>query len=140
MAPAYSEGEEKVFRRLHEELNTARTTLSIIPFSREDRLVGLESQLAELEAKLFGGEQMTKIAITGEGGTGKSQLALEFAHRTRQKNKSCSVFWVDANNIDSLYQAYSSIAQKLAVPGWDDEKADVKQLVKLHLSRKSERQ
>lgn len=43
---------------------------SIIPFSRNDYFVGRESQLAELEAKLFGGERTTRLAIVGPGGTG----------------------------------------------------------------------
>jgi tetratricopeptide (TPR) repeat protein len=139
MPLSYGEGKTKALSRLQEELKSTSATPSIIPFSRNERFVGRQSQLAEVEAKLFTSKQTTKIAITGEGGTGKSQLALELAHRARRKNKSCSVFWIDASNVDSLYQAYSSIAQKLKIPGWEDEKADVIQMVKLHLSVKSER-
>lgn len=66
---------------------------SIIPFLQIESFVGRESQLAELEAKLFSDDQTTTtLAIVGLGGTGKSQLALEFAHRTRLNNKDCSVF------------------------------------------------
>jgi Cdc6-like AAA superfamily ATPase len=86
-------------------------------------------QLAELEAKLFVGALTTKVAITGPGGTGKTQLALELAYRIRQQLKNCSVFWVSASDMESLYQAYSHIARRLNIPGWDDEKADVKKLV-----------
>jgi hypothetical protein len=42
--------------------------------------------------------------------------------------------------MDSLYQCYASIAQKLDIPGWDDTKADSRQLVKAYISRKGERQ
>ncbi|KAI0568550.1 CDC6 Cdc6-related protein AAA superfamily ATPase, partial [Pyrenophora tritici-repentis] len=90
-----------------------------------------ESQLAELEAKLFSNEHTTTtLAIVGPGGTGKTQLALEVAHRTRQKNKNCSVLWMDASDEVSLYQSYASVAQKLNIAGWDDDQADIKQLVK----------
>src|SRR5256714_11560830 len=129
MPLTYGEGKERALSRLQEELEAISATPSIIPFSQNDRFVGRQSQLAEVEAKLFSGKQTTMIAITGEGGTGKSQLALELAYRTRQKNKSCSVFWIDASDMDSLHQAYSSIAQKLYIPGREDEKADVKKLV-----------
>ena len=139
MPTSYGEGKEKALRRLQNELEATSTTPSIIPFSQNLQFVGRESQLAELEATLFGSKQTTMIAITGAGGTGKSQLALELAYRTKSKNKSCSVFWIDAGDIDSLHQAFSSISQKLDVPGWDDEKVDIKQLVKLHLSRESAR-
>ena len=37
----------------------------------------------------------------------------------------------------SLHQAYTHIAQRLKIPGWDDEKADVKELVQLYLSKES---
>ncbi|KAF2022483.1 hypothetical protein EK21DRAFT_83286 [Setomelanomma holmii] len=122
------------------EEEAASTAPSIIPFSQNDRFVGQDLQLAKLEAKLFNDRQTTTFAVLGPGGTGKSPLALELAYRTRQKNKNCSVFWVDASDIDSLYQSYASIAQKLDIPGWDDEKTDVKQLVKLHLEGKGARQ
>ncbi|KAF2181417.1 kinesin light chain 3 [Zopfia rhizophila CBS 207.26] len=140
MPISYGEGKEKAWRRLYSEVETASSAPSIIPFFQNDRFVGRESQLAELEAKLFGGKQTTMMAITGPGGTGKSQLALELAYKTKQKSKSCSVFWIDASDMNSLHQGYWSIAQKLDVPGWDDEKVDVKQLVKHHLSRKGKRQ
>ncbi|KAF1952777.1 HET-domain-containing protein [Byssothecium circinans] len=137
---AYGEGMEKAWRRLQMELETAGSAPSIIPFSQNDQFVGRESQLAELEAMLFGKKRATTMAIIGPAGTGKSQLALEVAHRTRQRNKNWSVFWIDASDMDSLYRSYASIAQKLEIPSWDDNKADSRQLVKAYLSRKGERQ
>ncbi|KAK7177543.1 hypothetical protein PSPO01_16409, partial [Paraphaeosphaeria sporulosa] len=98
-------------------------------------------QLAELEAKLFSNEQATStIAIVGPGGTGKSQLALEVAHRTRQNNKHCSVFWMDASDKDSLYQSYASVAQKLGIPGWDDDQPDMKRIMQQCVAELSARQ
>ncbi|KAF2727809.1 HET-domain-containing protein [Polyplosphaeria fusca] len=141
MTAAYGEGVEKAWRRLEIELETAGSAPSIIPFSQNDQFVGRESQLAKLKAMLFGRKRATtKIAIMGPAGIGKSQLALEVAHSTRQRDKNWSVFWIDASDVDSLYRSYTSIAQKLDIPGWDDNKADVRQLVKAYLSGKGERQ
>lgn len=137
---AYGEGAERAWRRLRTELETAGSAPSIILFSQNDQFVGRESQLAEVEAKLFEHNQATTMAIVGPPGTGKSQLALEVAHRTRQKYRTCSVFWIDASDIDSLYRPYESIAQKLSIPGWDDEKADSRQLVKAYLGGNGGRQ
>ncbi|OCK80961.1 HET-domain-containing protein [Lepidopterella palustris CBS 459.81] len=134
MPLSYGEGKEKALSRLREELQATADSPSIIPFSQNERFVGREAELAEIESQLFTDKHSTRIAITGEGGTGKSQLALEIAHRLRRKNKHCSVFWVDVSSIDSLWQGYSSIAEKLKLPGWDDEKADVMELVRIHLS------
>ncbi|KAK7187734.1 PFS and TPR domain-containing protein [Paraphaeosphaeria sporulosa] len=96
MPTDYGEGKERALKRLQAEVDEASNAPSIVPFSQNDRFVGRGPQLAELEAKLFSNEQATSItAIVGPGGTGKSQLALEVAHRTRQNNKRCSVFWMD---------------------------------------------
>ncbi|RYN85703.1 hypothetical protein AA0119_g13198 [Alternaria tenuissima] len=131
MPTAYGKGRESAGSRLQAELEGASNAPSIIPFSQNPRFVGREPQLAELEAKLFSNDHTTTtLAIVGPGGTGKSQLALEVAHRTMQNNKNCSVFWMDASDKDSLYQSYASVAQKLNVPGWDDDQADMKQLAK----------
>ncbi|KAK4206031.1 hypothetical protein QBC37DRAFT_329451 [Rhypophila decipiens] len=83
------------------------------------------------------GQQTTQIAITGPGGIGKSQLELELAYRTQQNYKNCSVFWISAADMDSFYQACSYVAQKLSIPGWDDENQDPRKLLQVHLSRES---
>jgi hypothetical protein len=141
MPTAYGEGQESAGSRLQNELEGASNAPSIIPFSQNPRFVGRESQLAELEAKLFSNEQTTTtLAIVGPGGTGKSQLALEVAHRTRQNHKSCSVFWMDASDKDSLYQSYAVVAQKLNVPGWEDDQANMKQLAERCVVELSARQ
>jgi Cdc6-like AAA superfamily ATPase len=88
----------------------------------------------------YAGTDVTTFAIVGPGGTGKSQLALELAYRTKQKNQNCSVFWIDATNLDSLDQSYAGIAQKLNIPSWDDKKANPKQLVKFYLEGRGARQ
>jgi chromosomal replication initiation ATPase DnaA len=118
MPTAYGEGQKSARNRLQAEVEAANGIPSIIPFSQNLHFVGRESQLAELEAKLFTNEQTTTtLAIVGPGGTGKSQLTLKVAHRTKQNNKNCSVFWMDASDKDSLHQSYASVAQKLSIPG-----------------------
>jgi citrate lyase synthetase len=131
MPVTYGEGQESARRRLQAELEATGSAPSIIPFSRNESFVGRELQLAELEAKLFSNDQTTTtLAIVGLGGTGKSQLALEVAHRARLSKKDCSVFWMDATDIDSLYRSYTSVAQKLRILVCDDDQADLKQATK----------
>jgi tetratricopeptide (TPR) repeat protein len=141
MPTTYGEGKESALRRLQAEVEGAGSAPSIIPFSRNQSFVGRELQLVELEAKLFSNEQTTTtLAIVGPGGTGKSQLALEAAYRTKQNNKSCSVFWMDASDIDSLYRSYASVAQKLSIPGCNDDQANIKQTMKRCVAAISARQ
>ncbi|OCK75835.1 HET-domain-containing protein, partial [Lepidopterella palustris CBS 459.81] len=133
----YGEGMERALERLQEEMEKANTTPFIVPFDQNARFIGRESQLAELKGMLFVGASTTKVAITGPGGIGKTQLALELAYRIRQELKNCSVFWISASDKESLYQAYAHIARLLNILGWDDEKVDVRKLVQLHLSNES---
>jgi tetratricopeptide (TPR) repeat protein len=109
----------------------------MVPFERNPCFTGRESQLAQLEEKLFAKDQTTKMAITGLGGVGKTQLVLELAYRAREKHRNCSVVWIPASNMESLQQAYLDVAQQLGIPGWKEEKADVKKLVQDYLSMES---
>ncbi|OAF99941.1 HET-domain-containing protein [Paraphaeosphaeria sporulosa] len=141
MPTAYGEGKESARSRLQAEVEAADNVPSIIPFSRNPGLVGREAQLAKLEAELFSNEHTTTtLAIVGPGGTGKSQLALEVAHRIRQNSKHCSVFWIDASDKDGLYQSYASVAQKLSIADWDDDQPDIKRMMQQCVAELSARQ
>jgi tetratricopeptide (TPR) repeat protein len=142
MPTTYGEGKESAMRRLQDELEAVGNGApSLIPFSRNELFVGREPQLAELQATLFSNKQTTTtLAVVGPGGTGKSQLALEAAYRTRLINKNCSVFWIDASDTDSLYRSYASVAQKLSISGYDDDQAEIRQIVKRCVAEVSTRQ
>ena len=86
---------------------------------------------------LFAKDYTTRIAITGLGGVGKIQLVLELLYRTKEKHKHCSIIWIPATNMESLYQAYLDVARQLGILGLEDEKTDVKRLVQRHLSKEN---
>jgi len=73
----------------------------------------------------------------GLGGIGKTQLVLELVYRMKEKDKNCSVIWIPETNMESLYQAYVNVAQQLGIPGWKDDKVDVKRLVQEYLSKEN---
>lgn len=140
----YGEGEESAFKRLHEEihkgsrdhrLDQPQTSPWIVPFERNARFTGREPQLAQLEQKMFSEDGTTRIAVVGLGGMGKTQLVLELLHRVRNKHDRCSIIWIPATNMESLHQAYLNVARQLEVPGWQNEKADVKKLVQQYLGQ-----
>ncbi|KAF2993734.1 hypothetical protein E8E13_000107 [Curvularia kusanoi] len=140
MPTPYNEGRENAERRLQDEIEHSSSAPCIIPFSQNVSFAGRESQIAELKAKLFSNKwTTTMLAVAGPSGTGKSQLALEIAHRTR-RNRRCSVFWIDATDEDSICWAYASIARKLGVSGCEDHHADTKEIVKRCVSELSSQQ
>ena len=107
-----------------------------MPFESNSQFVGRNSELDVLERKLAD-HQSSKVAITGLGGIGKTQVALELAYRIKDKDAKCSIFWVPATNMESLHQAYREIACQLQIPGLEQENVDVKKLVQLHLIQES---
>ena len=64
----------------------------------------------------------------------KSQIAIEYSYRLREQDPQTWVFWVHAGNAVKFEQAYRSIAVTLQLPGWDDPKADILDVVARWLS------
>jgi hypothetical protein len=67
----------------------------------------------------------------------KTQIALEFAYRLRERSPRCAVFWVPAITTASFEQAYQEITRLLQIPRITEQKIDVKRLVQSRLSDES---
>ncbi|KAH8755121.1 hypothetical protein F5882DRAFT_482702 [Hyaloscypha sp. PMI_1271] len=109
-----------------------------VPFGQNKLFVGRESQLEEVIAKLTPEDyekDCQRVAIAGLGGIGKTQIALEAAFQIREKYPDCSVFWVSAVDVPSFEAAFLEIGRKFQVPAINEDKADVKSLVKAYLSQ-----
>ena len=79
---------------------------------RNPKFTGRDTALAEVERALAGGP-VAVVAVRGLGGIGKSQLALEYAHRIAA-NASCSlVWWVRADSPVSLVNDLAALAPVL---------------------------
>ncbi|KAL5318896.1 hypothetical protein ACEPPN_013964 [Leptodophora sp. 'Broadleaf-Isolate-01'] len=149
MPTIYGEGKDAALKRLEmtvkgfsndssEPKDLKDNSVSfIVPFDRNRNFTGRGRQLAEVEVKLFAGGQTTKVAITGLGGIGKTQLVLEIVYRIRDRYKDCLVIWIPATNTESLHQAYLDVARQLKIPGSDEDRADAKKLVQGYLSKES---
>lgn len=66
---------------------------------------------------------------------GKTQLVLEFLFRVREKYGNCLVMWISVTSAEALHQGYVKIAQQFNIPGCDNEKNDIKQLVREYLNK-----
>jgi len=111
----------------------------MVPFGRNRDFVGRESILAQLLERILPDadqDDCQRTAIEGLGGIGKTQIALEAAFRVRDKHPDCSVFWVPAVDGASFENAYREIGRELGVEGIDDDKADLKALIRAALPRK----
>lgn len=64
----------------------------------------------------------------------KSQIAIEFSHRQREKYPSRWIFWVHASTRDRFLQAYQEIAEVVKIPNRNEPGADILLLVRCWLN------
>ncbi|KAJ5777479.1 P-loop containing nucleoside triphosphate hydrolase protein [Penicillium odoratum] len=101
--------------------------LSTVPFCRDPDFVDRGSLLDIVQEK--SSTSASRLALVGLGGVGKSQLAIEYSYRVRDQSPDTWVFWVYASNTNRFEQSYKEIANRVKVPGRNDPKANVIQLV-----------
>ncbi|KAN0070708.1 hypothetical protein V8E54_010873 [Elaphomyces granulatus] len=112
---------------------TSQNGCWMVPFKRNRRFLGRHNEIVELEQKILNNnDQVQKMAITGLGGVGKTQIALEIAYQVKDRKPECSIFWIPSTSIEMVEQAYMSIGKHLGLqavtPG------EMKMRVKAHLS------
>ncbi|RSL41082.1 hypothetical protein CEP53_012974 [Fusarium sp. AF-6] len=86
--------------------------------------------LDELETWLFG--SANELAWEG-----KTQIALHHVYSLKETHPDTSIFWVQANNIEQLYESYASIAQRCNIPGSSDIGSNPLDLVPWWLENKA---
>ncbi|KAL4789255.1 P-loop containing nucleoside triphosphate hydrolase protein [Aspergillus venezuelensis] len=104
----------------------------IVPLPKNSKFVGRQSEITELEELFALQDGPRRVAITGLGGIGKTQVALELAYRIRDRDQERSVFWVPCTSHAVVEQTYLKIAQTLGIH--DINPAEVKEQVKQYLS------
>jgi hypothetical protein len=53
------------------------------------------------------------VVLLGMGGSGKTQLAIDFCKRGEAKGRYEAILWVDATNPKTLAQSYAEIAKTI---------------------------
>ena len=100
---------------------------SYIPFPRNATFVGREADLEKLAQDLTpgpsptgrGGNVVITQAITGMGGIGKTQLAVEFAYRYGHTFKG--VHWLDLRDPSQFETEIAKNGEKMFIQPWPDE-------------------
>ena len=108
------EEEEELYRAAAQ----APPRIHNLPFLKNPFFTGRKTHLEQLGKLLqeTGTVEITQaVSISGLGGIGKTQLALEYAHRNYPK-VYLTVLWVNAADSTTLQESYDSVAHTLELP------------------------
>ncbi|KAL2213291.1 TPR-like protein [Sarocladium strictum] len=143
----YGEGETYALHRLQSEIerrwkqgspgggsNTNKPVNQwAVPFERNPRFTDRDSELVQLEQMLYHSDSFAKVAVSGLGGVGKTQLILELLYRIKEKRGDYTALWIPATTAESLDQGYHAVAQKLGIMAGSKE-SNVKKMIQDWLS------
>ncbi|KIN06734.1 hypothetical protein OIDMADRAFT_156216 [Oidiodendron maius Zn] len=116
----YGEGGDRASRRLREEIHKSykgihleqfAIGLNILAFPEAAQFVTRHPELTEMHRLLHGHDTRSSVVIHGLGGIGKTQLAIEYVRL--HKEKYTAIFWLNANDEDSLRLSFRGIAQEV---------------------------
>ncbi|MEU4563597.1 FxSxx-COOH system tetratricopeptide repeat protein [Actinoplanes sp. NPDC023936] len=87
--------------------------------ARNARFTGREADLRDLRSQLRGEKKVVlsgakPVALQGMGGIGKTQVALEYAHRF--KNAYDVVWWIDAEQVTFIDISLADLGERLQLP------------------------
>lgn len=97
----------------------------LIPHELSPRFWGREQALQAIRDSLDPNESVDSLktfALYGMGGVGKTQIALQYANRSRKQYDA--ILWVSADNTISMGQSFTNIAQNLGLFKGNEEMQD----------------
>ncbi|KAJ5366092.1 hypothetical protein N7541_000033 [Penicillium brevicompactum] len=103
---------------------------STVPFKRDPMFIGREAVISAIKERHKAmGQRHERVALVGLAGVGKTQTAIEYSYRVQESAPDMWVFWIHASNAARLEQGYQQIAAVAEIPGRDDPKTNILQLV-----------
>jgi tetratricopeptide (TPR) repeat protein len=117
-APPREEDLTQLVRVLTSTVGTPVPHVSNLP-SRNGFFTGRDTLIERVGSTL---ERAGRVGITGMPGVGKTQVALEYA--ARQRERYDALLWMHADSRDSLYGDTARIARLLRLPDHSDSRQD----------------
>jgi tetratricopeptide (TPR) repeat protein/transcriptional regulator with XRE-family HTH domain len=138
--PVSSPVSQPVEEESSSEVSIVDTALWTVPYARNPHFTGRDDLLERLTQQLAPAAvgQPTTIrqvaltqaqALTGLGGIGKTQTAVEYAYRAREQERYRHILWITAASEEALLTSFVSLAELLPAFEVTAEK-DQRQLVR----------
>ncbi len=104
-------------RQLLDASLTETSPYWLMPYQRNPFFIGRDTMLQQLHSTLAHERRAVlsqSYALSGLGGIGKTQTAIEYAYR--YVNEYAGVFWINAETNGSIFASFSAIADLLNLP------------------------
>ncbi|KAH7418630.1 hypothetical protein BKA64DRAFT_691164 [Cadophora sp. MPI-SDFR-AT-0126] len=120
MVPNYGERRDQAFRRLEDEIHRLykgidfeqfAVGLNLASFPGATQFVAREQELSKMHDLLQDHSSRSCVVLHGLRGMGKTQLAITYARR--HKEKYTAIFWLNANNENSLKLSFRDVTQQV---------------------------
>ena len=120
-----------------DEVNKLLPPIWNVPQIRNPNFTGREQILAELRAALISGEPETwKQAVTGMGGVGKTQIAIEYIYRHKAEYQI--IWWIRSEESATMASDYADLAEPLGLREEDSiDQTEIVRAVKSWLEHNS---
>lgn len=118
----------KSFKTLQQGKEAFADPLWMIPYDRNPFFTGREDILAHLRQSFVSiktDDWIQPQAISGLGGIGKTQIAVEYAYRYQYTYEA--VLWINANSYETLVSDFIALALKLQL--FEQEEYDFKHII-----------
>lgn len=97
---------------------------------RKEEIMAIDKYFSKCFLELASSRTPAICALTGTGGMGKTQTALEYAYTCREKNNLTAVFWVSAATEENIQTSFVNIMQRIveeqARVSWPESAPDYK--------------
>ncbi|KAJ5378056.1 uncharacterized protein N7496_005465 [Penicillium cataractarum] len=101
--------------------------LSTVPFSRDPDFVSRDGLISRMDEKAsIAG---SRLALVGLGGVGKTQLAIEYCYKVRERSPDTWILWIHASNAARYEKSLHDLADRLKIPRRHNLEINISQLV-----------